>query len=622
MNPLSVFALAALVATSSLSTPANAQDDTVDLGTVVLSGGLTPVAANAYGRASTIITAQEIIDRGITTVQDALRAVPGVSVNGSGGNFTQVRIRGGEGNHTLILIDGVEAAGGDGEYILSGLETANIERIEVLRGPQSVFYGSNASAGVINIITRKGGIGDEFRATFEAGDGTTLTGFASKRNEKGGVSFNFSRARDDGWDFSDDGGEEDKTDRQTMIIKADYQILPALELGFSFRDATEDFDFDSNSFTATNADEYVVDSDAFATRDEQTFNLYAEVSPLNGRLTHRLSIEQTENERTDNGGAPTETSTDAIKYLMSIGLDEEPVAAADQLLNVLIEKERDSSSSNPDFERNTDSIALEYRGGFESGLDLQAGVRLDRNDPFEAASTWTLGVSHTLDNGVRLHASKGTGIVNPSYFELYADAFGFVGNPDLEPERNESTDLGVEVPFLDGRGYVDITIFDETLTDEISSVSLTAGGFTYENQTGDSTREGVEVSGQLAVTDDLDLRASYTYLEAENPDGSAEIRRAEREFAFGATLRAFDDKATFAANLRRISSLPDTQFFGSFETVELPSITTLDVSARYALNNTVSLTSRVVNLTDEDTMEVWGYAGRPRQAYVGIDARY
>jgi len=600
-----------------------AQNGAFDLGTLILSGGLTPVEADAYGRSATVLTAEEIEDRGIKTVQDALRAVPGVAVSGTGGNSVQVRIRGGESNHTLILIDGIEAAGGDGEYILSGLETANIERIEVLRGPQSVFYGSNASSGVINIITRKGDIGQELSSSIEVGGGTTATLFASTRTERGGLSLSFSDAQDTGWDFSGDGGEKDATDRRTLILSGDYLVTPDLKLGFTLREATESYEFDTLDGGAATPAGYVVDDPApFSDRDEMTAAVYAELSMLDGRLTHRLSVETTQNEQSFFGGAPTETTTDTIKYRLSFGLDGQSVSASDQILNLLVEAEEDASSSNPAFGRDTTSVALEYRGRFANGLDVQAGVRQDFNDPFEDATTWNVGLAYTLANGVRLHGSAGTGIVNPTYFELFASAFGFTGNPNLNPEQNQSFDLGVEIPIFGGRGFVDATYFNETLTDEITSVSTGPGTFTFENQTGDSTREGVELTAQVAATDKLDLRASYTYLEALNPDGSVEIRRPKHELTFGATLRAFEDRATFSADLRHVSGNPDTQFFGAFTTSDLPDFTTLDLAARYAVSDRVDLTGRVTNLFDADTTEVWGYAGRPRTVYVGLDARW
>lgn len=140
-------ALLATVATAPLlALPATAQD-AFDLGEIIISGGLSPIDAARYGRAASVVTAQDIQARGITTVQDALRALPGVSVSNSGASLGTVRIRGGESSHTLVLIDGIPAASG-GAYSFSGLETANIDRIEVLRGPQSAIYGARAVTGV------------------------------------------------------------------------------------------------------------------------------------------------------------------------------------------------------------------------------------------------------------------------------------------------------------------------------------------------------------------------------------------------------------------------------------------------------------------------------------------
>ena len=605
------------------ATQTQAQDGPVDLGQLILSGGLTPIEAEAYGRAVSVVTGAELEERGITTIQDALRAVPGVAVSSTGGNSTSVRIRGGEANHTLILIDGVEAAGGGGEYFLSGLEAINIERVEVLRGPQSVFFGSNASAGVINIITRKGDLGSEKRFSIEGGGGFAATGFYSRRDERGGFALSFSETQDFGWDFSDSGGEKDATDRRTIALSGDYMVTPNLQLGFGLRDSQENFDFDSTDGLATTPEGYVVDDTAqFSNRNELTASLFAELTAMDGRMTHRLTVEKTDSDQSFNGFAPTENSTDAIEYRLSFGLDGQTVANADQILNLLIERQEDKTSANPDFSIVAESVALEYRGSFSNGLDLQAGVRQDFNDPFENATTWNLGAAYTLASGVRLHGSAGTGVVNPTFFELFASAFGFTGNPDLQPEENVSFDLGVEFPVLDGRGTVDVTYFNERLTNEITSVSTGPGTFSFENQAGESTREGVEVSSRIAATDNLDLRASYTYLDARNPDGSVETRRPQHEVSLGATFFAFEDRATFSADLRHVAGNLDTQFFGGFATVELPTFTTVDVAARYAISDTVTLTGRVENVFDSDASEVWGYVGRPRTIYVGLDAQF
>ena len=211
--------------------------DTVQLDPVVITGGLTPIAADAYGRAHTVLTADEIERRGLRTVQDALRIVPGVAVSSAGASQTQVRIRGAEGNHTLILIDGVPATGGNDEYYLSGLETANIDRIEVLRGPQSVFYGSNASAGVINMVTRRAEPGTHAGGRVEVGNGYALSGWFSQRGERGGLMFTASKHDDHGYNSALNGDEKDGIDRRSLGLSGDWQASDALQLGFTLRRA-------------------------------------------------------------------------------------------------------------------------------------------------------------------------------------------------------------------------------------------------------------------------------------------------------------------------------------------------------------------------------------------------
>ncbi|MFC6760353.1 TonB-dependent receptor domain-containing protein [Sulfitobacter porphyrae] len=266
---------------------------------------------------------------------------------------------------------------------------------------------------------------------------------------------------------------------------------------------------------------------------------------------------------------------------------------------------------------------MEYRGSFATGLDLQAGARFDDNDVFGNATTWNVGLAYAVPNSnLRLHASAGTGIVNPSYFELYADAFGYTGNPGLNPERNRSFDLGAEFAVLGGRGLVDVTYFNETLTDEITAVSTGPGTFTYVNQAGDSDRQGVEVSGSLQATDALALRLAYTYIDAQNPDGSVEVRRPRHELALGATLDAFGGRGTVSTDIRHVSGNYDSQFFGTFATAKLPAYTTVNVAAQYELSDRLTLNARVTNLFDVDAVDVWGYASRGRAAYVGISAHF
>ena len=632
----SLLSSAAIVA---LSTSAFAQE--LALEEIVVSGGLSPIAAQSYGRAASVITAQQIEDRGITNVADALRSLPGVSVSSSGGQ-SQVRIRGGEGNHTLVLIDGVEASGGDGEYFFTGLETANVERIEVLRGPQSVYYGSNASSGVINIITKKGDIGTTYSGSLEAGSATIATAFLAHRNERGGIALSLAHTNDSGFDQSGDGGEKDGLERSSLILSSDYLVTDNLKLGFNIRRSKEEYDIDSAAAAASTAGDYVFDNPSdFINREELTGQLYTEIDTLDGRLTHRLSIEKSQNRQSFNGTSLARTESEVLKYRLSYGLDSLSVEQTNHLLNFLVESQEDTSSDNAAYSRATRSIAFEYRGNFENGIDVQGGVRFDDNEIFENAFTYNVGVVYEIPNtNLRLHGSIGKGVVNPQYLELYSDVTysydfqgtryndKYLGNPNLEPETNKSFDIGVEFPVFDGRGIVDITYFREKLTDEIVQAYdrydpiADESVYTYENQVGDSRREGVEVSGNMQATDTVALRMSYTYLDAENPDGGVEVRRPRHELSLGATVETFGGRGSVSADVRHISGNFDTKFFGTFQTSELPSYTTVDLAADYDLNDRLTLTGRVTNLLDDDVVNVWGFASRGRSAYVGLRASF
>ena len=344
---------------------------------------------------------------------------------------------------------------------------------------------------------------------------------------------------------------------------------------------------------------------------------------LEGRLTHRLSFATTHDSRTNTGAPRDETQTDALRYRLSFGLDGQPADVADQLLNFMAEWQRDQSSVNALYHREARSYALEYRGQF-GGLSMQAGARFDDNQVFADATTWNLALSYDFaDSGYRLHASAGTGVVNPSYFEMFANAWGTVGNPALQPERNRSVDIGLEMPLADGRGTLDVTYFNEVMTNEITWVSTGPGTYTYVNEAGDSPRQGVELAGRMQVTDALSMRLAYTYLHATNPDGSVEVRRPRHELSLGATMAAFGGRGSVSADIRHVSGNWDTQFWGwPNPTVELPAYTTLDLAAQYDLNDRVTLVGRVSNLFDSDTMDVWGYRNRGRAMYVGLRARF
>ncbi len=627
-SPISWIALCAALSPLPLSAQDADGGETIALDTVVISGGLTPIASDAYGRAYTVVTAEEMDQRGLRTVQDALRAVPGVAVNSVGASNTQVRIRGAEGNHTLILIDGVPATGGNDEYILTGLETANIDRIEVLRGPQSVYYGSNASAGVVNIITRKAAPGTHYGGAVEVGNGYALSGWFTQRTERGGLSFTASKRDDHGYNQALTGDEKDGIDRATLGLTGDWQASENVKLGFTLRRAQEKYEYDSPNYTATNYRELLID-DATQTseRDEFTGSLWGEYGTHEGRILHRLEYQDTVFKQKHNDGPYNRGETRALKYRLSASLDGQPLSEARHLLNIMLERVEDENDTAPNYDRANNSVALEYRGFYDSGLDVQAGIRRDNFDSFDDFTSWNLGLSWQIpDMPYRLHASAGRGLVKPSYYELFADDSYTLGNPDLKPEHNSGYDIGIEAEILDGRGTVDLTYFNEEMEDEITYVFGAAadgsGRSSYINQKGKNPREGIEISGQLQATDQLRLGLNYTYLDAKNADGSVEIRRPRHELGLRATYEIQDGRGYVTADLRHVAGNYDTQNWGSYLTGEIPSYTVVNLAGGYDVNENLRATARVVNLFDKNYMDTWGYATQGRTAYVGLEAKW
>lgn len=612
-----------LLLSTLLPAAALAQDAPIILDSITIDAGLSPIETQAYGRANTVLSAEDIRRKGVRNVQDALRSVPGLAVSSTGASNTQLRIRGAEGNHTLILIDGIRAAAGDSEYFLSGLDTANVERIEILRGPQSVFFGADASAGVVNIITRQPGIGTEAGGAVEIGNGWAASAHASTRSDRGGITLTMSARDDRGYDHSGTpGGEDDGIRRKAIALRFDRQLTDAISAGAVLRDTNEEFDYDPTSWTATTAEDYVVDGTGRAERDESAGQIWLEFAQPGGRLSHRLSYDRTRFALSQSDGTETEARTEIWKYRGILGLDGAHDTAR-QTIAFGAERRDDENSITTSQKRRSSSAIVEYRGSFADAFDIQLGLRHDNNEISQDATTWSLGLSYMLPNApVRLHASAGTGVVNPTYSERYG-GFGYIGNPNLEPETNRGFDIGVESRFLGGRGVVDLTYFHEDLENEISFSGLPRpDGTNYYNLSGTSKRRGIELAATLQASDQLSLGASYTYLDAEDPDGQVEIRRPRHTLGLTAAYQFAAGRGNVSGELLHVAGNYDTQYFGSFTTKQLDDYTLVNLAAGYDLTDSVRVAGRVRNLFDTDYTEVFGYATQGRTAYLGLEARW
>ncbi|HRO10196.1 TonB-dependent siderophore receptor [Amaricoccus sp.] len=622
----------------------------LELDPIIVSGGLTPVPAEEFGRAVSVVTAEDLARSQATYVADALRALPGVSVTrtGGAGGLTQVRLRGAEVNHTVVLIDGVEASAPEnGEFDFGGLLTADIARIEVLRGPQSAIYGSNAIGGVISITTREAETaGTSHAASAEVGTDGTVGGLLAVRRLTDRANLSLSLAARDvaGFDVSDTpGGEDDGDNNVTINARASFALTDALGVGGTLRYVDRTSAYDDFIFGAPSRDELVADADLERRRIEVFGSAFATLDALGGRMANELSLTHAdmddEDRRDGVRDADTTSRRTALRYLGTVALDAGTVEAATQTVSFGVERIEESFRNNDaglvfdpsqmdEQSRELTGLIGQYRGVFLDALSVQANLRHDFNDGFADVTTWSLAGSWALPNDTtRLHASYGTGSQNPTLFEQFGYIpQSWVGNPDLKPESSRGWDAGVEQGFLAGRAVIDVAYFQDRLKDEINATyDFATGESTPYNEDGTSERQGVEIAGTFQATDALTLGLAYTWLDAQDPDGGQEVRRPGQEIALNLDYALPDDRTVLHLDARRVIDNVDYDFtapaFGT-ERVALDDYTLVNLAAEHRLTDTVTLTGRIENLLDADYQELDGYATPGVTAFLGLRSAF
>ncbi|MBO6824746.1 MAG: TonB-dependent receptor [Sneathiella sp.] len=615
--------------------------DEIKLDEIIVSAGRTPLEAEKVGRAYTVIKATDIERSQTRYVSDLLRRVPGIAVSrtGSLGGLTQIRMRGAEANHVLVLIDGVEVASStNGEFDFGALLTSDIERIEILRGPQSSVYGSNAMAGVIQIFT-KGGIRNDYKvsAQTELGTDRTVLGNVSLQAGANDVDIALSSTfrRSGGFDLAPTGSEDDGDNNATLNGRLNWDITPDLAFNANLRYVNRKAEADIQDFTAASPTEgEAIDFAAYTKTTEIYGGAGLKLSTLDGDLIHKVRTEVTSltSKSLSNFGF---SGTEDYRYHASyqgtyfFGGNE---GDAEHSITGALEWERETfrnrypsnASQRPTKERDLYGFVAEYRGEFFDQLFISGAVRYDRNDAFDDTVTYSTSAAYVLpESNTRFHASLGTGVTNPSFYEQFGfNPSSFQGNPDLQPEENFGWDIGVEQKFWDNRAVIDVTYFNERLEDEISTAFLPGFISTPVNLDGTSDRQGVEVAGSIDLTDAWSVNASYTFLDAEQPDGQEEVRRPNHTAAVGVNY-AFDQgnlflDAIFNGKMKDnefISTTPQTR-------VTLDEYVLVNVGADYRFTDQITVYGRIENLFNEDYQEVYGFNTQGTTAFIGLKGSF
>lgn len=631
---------AAFFASSALAAQ---QPDTVVLQGVVISATKAPAAASSLTQSVTVISGEELRARGVTTVADALRGVPGVAVaaTGSQGSLASVFVRGGESRYTKFLVDGVPVNAVGGLFDAAHLSTANVERIEVVRGAASVVHGADAVSAVVQIFTRKGSGPVALTSELRGGSRGTLEASAGAAGSVGASAFTLHAARS-----STDGILPFNNEYLNETVSASLGVLraPRSELSVAAR-ATHAVAHYPTDFAGN-----VVDSNSFRDQRRLTLSLDGAHRPRSGVELRLLAGMNDVTDFTDDvtsaAGGDTRDRYTAHNLRhrgegrVTLAVPTGRVTAGAEYQR---ERERSNSAAGPargaltpysDFRgaRATRAAYGEYLGTFDRAA-LNASARVDAPSDFDAATTYRLGTSLRVAATTRARASISTSFNAPAFFYLFDTDFT-IGNPDLEPERARSFEASLEHAVMNGLLTATGTWFDQRFRQLIEYVPGSAPDFvgTYANLSG-ATSRGYELEVRTAPRRGFAAHASYTVLRAvvsglaPSYQGSARVgdellRRPRRSAAAGASFAA-PSGATLSLVGRYVGKRPDFDFttFPSPRTT-LPAFATVDFAGSLPLlarvgGTRAALTVGIENLFDREYQEVFNFDAPGRRVLVG-----
>jgi len=652
------FALTALLTfTVCLSLYGQETQDTTRLAELVVTPTRLPTPADAVVSSVTVISGDDLRARGVRFLQDALREVPGAAVvqGGSFGGVSSLFLRGGESDYVKVLIDGVPANQSGGAFNWANLTTDNVDRIEILRGPGSVLYGSDAVSGVVQIFTRRGERGFSVEGGAEGGTFGTLNGHGGVLGGTPRLTYSADVGR-----FATDGTYPFNNEYGNTALSGSARGLPDsrtdASLAVRFTDSRYHFPTDFAGVLA----------DSNQSSAEEMLTIAAD---LGRRLGSRYDLRFTAggsrtvgefDDRPDNAadtlgfGLASHRDSRAQRGNLDARINGTLSPALTVTGGVQVERETERQSGEttsnfggiatiPDtpFDRGRTTFGYYAQGVLDlaSGLALNLNARLDDNSAFGTFFTYRAGAAYRLPSGTRIRASLGRSFKAPTFCEQFCDAPFVVGDSTLRPERSTSWEAGLEQELADGRVSVWATYFDQRFRDMI--VYDGSGGPnepTYFNGAAAKSR-GIETGLTTSLAREVKASASYTYLLAEATDdaglpsptfaaGQRLIRRPGHSAELTVRGRALD-RVTLGGSVIYVGRRDDVDFrpFPA-QRVELPSYVTVDLATEVEVVRAgpgragVSGVLRVENLFNQSYDQVVGFAGRRRGVFGGAKVRF
>jgi vitamin B12 transporter len=646
--------------------PGLVPEEAVELGPVVVTATKTEVPVKQVAASVTVITKEEIAARQVSQVSDLLRDVPGLSVRqqSSRGSVVSIFPRGGNSNFNMVLIDGVKVNDAGGFYNFGDLSTDNIERIEIVRGPHSALYGSDAMGSVIQIFTKRGKGTPRVETSFAGGN---LKTFEEKLNLSGGAGhFDYSLAlgRSD-----TDGSLPINNHFGVTTVSGRMGFAPEkaldLSLAVHFTDSQLNYptEFEGDQPRPLPRDKWRLDPNQSS--DQQRLLISGKVGHAVtpwwqqtlqlGWYRHNFAIDDDFDIGIDFPGSGNFTSRSEERRFSADyfwNLTAPTVLDVSTVLTTGFAFEREefdqraaatktlfpfSSKLNPP---HRDNKAGYIQGQFDwkKRLFLTAGFRVDGNSTFGTEVTPRVSAAYLVPfSETKFRTAYGEGIKEPSFIENFGDGSSFtIGNRDLKPERTRSWEVGFDQPLLKGLIELNATYFHNLFTDLIAYVFDPTPNVPSFFNVQKARAEGVELATTVRPGFGLTIGGAYTFLKTKVLDdggiGSVALENGKR------LLRRPTHAGTLSIDhvWRRLHTSLTATFVGdrrdfftdpvSFNTrpVTGEGYRTVDIAASYALLKDarhlreLTLFGKIQNLFDDDYQQVYGFSTPGITALFGL----
>ena len=624
---------------------------------VVVTADREPEPISRTGSSIGVIKGETLATSNPGSLVDVLRTVPGVDVSESGGpgSTTNIRLRGANTGQTLVMIDGIRvndptAASGDFDFAM--FTPSAIERIEVLKGPQSALYGSDAMGGVVNIITKKGTGPAQFNVRTEGGGYATAVANGSVTGSSGP------------WSYAVTGGGQ----HSNGFSRFGYRI-PPLEArfgplerdGFDRVGGSARFGYDAgegvrletgmlSSFTRSAYDQSTgtfPDTPSSATRLLQQIWGRASVDTFGGVLTHSLNVFDTHIDRSFNdvtyriNKLPQNTTSIISDFVgNSTGAEYQgnlKLGSFGSLIAGTRTQHETANTSSTNLLPNpgprtallgkvqdTNSVFALWQLPIGERLNITLGGRVDDVVDVARFETWRATAAYAIaETGTKFHTSAGTGAKAPTLFQLYDPANG---SPGLKPEQSFGYDAGIDQSLFNGRVIASVTGFSNDFSNLINFVSSTPTANPCRGiQTGcyvnvaRAETSGLEVGTTIDVLPGLvKFNAAYTYLHAiDLATGLVLARRPKNLARFTLTITP-TDRWLIEPRVLTVSK----RFSSAGQTSQVDAYTRVDLYTEYKIDKNWKVFARGENILNEHYQEVFNFGTTGPAAYAGFNATW